>query len=149
MATSLNFLALPPGRQRYAVFTTETAGIIDDLMVANFGDHLFLVINAACKADDIVHLRTHLSDVCDVDVLEERVLVALQGPLAADALAKISPTTVAMRFMDAGCHVVAGVPCLVSRSGYTGEDGYELSIPADRAVELEHSALRVGHILRV
>ena len=114
-----------------------------------FGDHLFLVINAACKAGDIVHLRTHLSDVCDVDVLEERVLVALQGPLAADALAKISPTTVAMRFMDAGCHVVAGVPCLVSRSGYTGEDGYELSIPADRAVELEHSALRVGHILRV
>jgi len=71
-----------------------------------------------------------------IDVLEERVLVALQGPLAADALAKISPTTVAMKFMDAGCHVVAGVPCLVSRSGYTGEDGYELSIPADRAVEL-------------
>src|SRR5256885_2856146 len=105
----------------YAVFTTETGGIIDDLMVANFGDHLFLVVNAAGKAGDMAHLRTHLSDVCDVDVPEERVLVALQGPLAADALAKMSPTTVAMRFMDAGCHVVAGVPCRVSRSGYTGE----------------------------
>src|SRR5262245_26599431 len=131
-----DIIALSPGRQRYAVFTTETGGIIDDLMVANFGDHLFLVVNAACKVGDIVHLRTHLSDVCDVDVLEERVLIALQGPLAADALAKMSPTTAAMKFMDAGCHVIAGVPCLVSRSGYTGEDGYELSIPADRAVEL-------------
>jgi glycine cleavage system T protein (aminomethyltransferase) len=131
-----DIVALSAGRQRYAVFTTETGGIIDDLMVANFGDHLFLVVNAACKAGDIVHLRTHLSDVCDIDVLEERVLVALQGPLAADVLAKISPTTVAIRFMDAGCHVVAGVPCLVSRSGYTGEDGYELSIPADRALEV-------------
>jgi glycine cleavage system T protein (aminomethyltransferase) len=131
-----DIVALSPGRQRYAVFTTEIGGIIDDLMVANFGDHLFLVVNAACKARDIAHLRTHLSNVCDVDVLEERVLVALQGPLAAHALAKLAPTTVAMRFMDAGCHFVAGVPCLVSRSGYTGEDGYELSIPADRAVEI-------------
>jgi aminomethyltransferase len=131
-----DILTLSPGRQRYAVFTTETGGIIDDLMVANFGDQLFLVINAACKAGDIAHLRTHLSNVCDVDVLEDRVLVALQGPLAAHALAKLAPTTVAMRFMDAGYHVVAGVVCLVSRSGYTGEDGYELSIPADRAVEL-------------
>jgi aminomethyltransferase len=131
-----DIVALSPGRQRYAVFTTETGGIIDDFMVANFGNHLFLIVNAACKAGDIEHLRTHLSDVCDIDVLEERVLVALQGPLAADALAKISPSTVAMKFMDAGWHAVAGVPCLVSRSGYTGEDGYELSIPADRAVEL-------------
>ena len=144
-----DILALPPGRQRYAVFTTETGGIIDDLMVANFGEHLFLVVNAACKADDIVHLRTHLSDVCDVDVLEERVLVALQGPLAADALAKMSPTTAAMRFMDAGCHVVAGVPCLVSRSGYTGEDGYELSIPADRAVELVERLLANSDVMLI
>jgi aminomethyltransferase len=144
-----DILALPPGRQRYAVFTTETGGIIDDLMVANFGDHLFLVVNAACKTGDIVHLRTHLSDVCDVDVLEERVLVALQGPLAADALAKISPTTAAMKFMDAGCHVVAGVPCLVSRSGYTGEDGYELSIPADRAVELVERLLANGDVMLI
>src|SRR5439155_5234489 len=100
---------------RTPVFTTETGGIIDDLMVANFGDHLFLVVNAAGKAGDVAHLRTHLSDVCDVDVPEERVPVALQGPLAEDALAKMSPTTVAMRFMDAGCHVVAGAPCLAKR----------------------------------
>jgi aminomethyltransferase len=144
-----DILALPPRRQRYAVFTTETGGIIDDLMVANFGDHLFLVVNAACKAKDIAYLRTHLSDVCDVDVLEERVLIALQGPLAADALAKMSPTTVAMRFMDAGCHVLAGVPCLVSRSGYTGEDGYELSIPADRAVEIVERLLASSDVMLI
>lgn len=144
-----DILALPPGRQRYAVFTTETGGIIDDLMVANFGDHLFLVVNAECKAKDIAHLRTHLSDVCDVDVLEERVLVALQGPLAADALAKMSPTTFTMRFLDAGFHVVAGVPCLVSRSGYTGEDGYELSIPADRAVELVERLLANSDVMLI
>jgi aminomethyltransferase len=144
-----DILALSPGRQRYAVFTTETGGIIDDLMVANCGDHLFLVVNAACKAGDIAHLRTHLSNVCDVDVLAERVLVALQGPLAAHALAKLAPTTVAMRFMDAGCHVVAGVPCLVSRSGYTGEDGYELSIPADRAVELVERLLASRDVMLI
>ena len=144
-----DIVGLSPGRQRYAVFTTETGGIIDDLMVTNFGDYLFLVVNAACKAGDIVHLRTHLSDVCDVDVLEERVLVALQGPRAADALAKLSPTTVAMRFMDAGCHVVSGVPCLVSRSGYTGEDGYELSIPADHAVELVERLLADGDVMLI
>jgi aminomethyltransferase len=144
-----DILALPHGRQRYAVFTTETGGIIDDLMVANLGDHLFLVVNAAGKAGDIAHLRTHLSDVCDVDVLEERVLVALQGPLAADALAKMSPTTVAMRFMDAGCHVLAGVPCRVSRSGYTGEDGYELSIPADRAVEIVERLLASSDVMPI
>jgi aminomethyltransferase len=144
-----DILSLPHGRQRYALFTTETGGIIDDLMVANFGNHLFLVVNAAGKAGDIAHLRAHVSDVCDVDVLEERVLVALQGPLAADALAKMSPTTGAMRFMDAGCHVLAGVPCLVSRSGYTGEDGYELSIPADRAVEIVERLLSSSDVMLI
>jgi len=144
-----DILALAPGRQRYAVFTTETGGIIDDLMVANLGDHLFLVVNAACKADDVVHLRTHLSNVCEVDALEERVLLALQGPLAADALATMSLSTVAMRFMDAGCHVLAGVPCLVSRSGYTGEDGYELSIPADRAAEIVERLLASSDVMLI
>ena len=144
-----DILALAPGRQRYAVFTTETGGIIDDLMVANLGDHLFLVVNTACKADDVVHLRTHLSNVCEVDALEERVLLALQGPLAADALATMSLSTVAMRFMDAGCHVLAGVPCLVSRSGYTGEDGYELSIPADRAVEIVERLLASSDVMLI
>src|SRR5262252_4947720 len=94
-----DIVGLSPGRQRYAVLTTETGGIIDDLMVANFGDHLFLVINAACKVGDIEHLRSYVSDICDVDTLEERVLIALQGPRAADTLAKLSPTTAAMRFM--------------------------------------------------
>src|SRR5262249_7717982 len=142
-------VALAPGRQRYAQFTNESGGILDDLMVANFGDHLFLVINAACKAGDIAHLRAHMSDVCDVDVLEERVLIALQGPRAADTLAKLSPTTAAIGFMDAGRHAVAGVQCRVSRSGYTGEDGYELSIPADRAAEIVERLLANGEVTLV
>jgi len=144
-----DIVGLSPGRQRYAVLTTETGGIIDDLMVANFGDHLFLVINAACKVGDIEHLRSYVSDICDVDTLEERVLIALQGPRAADTLAKLSPTTAAMRFMDAGCHALAGMQCRVSRSGYTGEDGYELSIPADQAAEIVERLLANDEVMLV
>src|SRR5581483_4301278 len=75
-----DILALPPGRQRYAQFTNEAGGILDDLMVANFGDRLFVVVNAACKADDEAHLRQHLSDVCIIEPLPDRALIALQGP---------------------------------------------------------------------
>src|SRR6478609_7497375 len=86
-----DIVALAPGRQRYAQFTNQDGGILDDLMVANFGDHLFLVVNAACKAEDEAHLRAHLSDTCVIDSLTDRALVALQGPKAESALAKLSP----------------------------------------------------------
>lgn len=135
-----DILALAPGRQRYAQFTNDAGGILDDLMVANAGDHLFLVVNAACKTEDEAHLREHLSDVCSIEILD-RALIALQGPKAEAALAKLCPTTPAMRFMDAGAHQVMGVPCFVSRSGYTGEDGYEISVPADRAEALATALL--------
>src|SRR5712691_10982678 len=81
--------AVPAGRQRYAQFSNDAGGILDDLMVANFGDHLFLVVNAACKTEDEAHLRAHLSDVCVIDSHTDRALIALQGPKAESALAKL------------------------------------------------------------
>src|SRR3954447_5597470 len=84
-----DIVAVAPGRQRYAQFTNEDGGLLDDLMVANFGDHLFLVVNAACKAEDEAHLRANLSDVCAIDSPSDRALIALQGPKAESALAKL------------------------------------------------------------
>src|SRR6187549_1913895 len=125
-----DIVAVAPGRQRYAQFTNADGGLLDDLMVANFGDHLFLVVNAACKAEDEAHLRAHLSDTCVIDSLSDRGLVALQGPKAESALAKLCAEAPAMKFMDSGPHKVAGLDGFVSRSGYTGEDGFEISVPA-------------------
>src|SRR3954465_8914111 len=122
-----DIVAVAPGRQRYAQFTNADGGILDDLMVANFGDHLFLVVNAACKAEDEAHLRAHLSDTCVIESLADRALVALQGPKAESALAKFADVF-AMRFMDSGLRKVAGLDAFVSRSGYTGEDGFEISV---------------------
>jgi aminomethyltransferase len=129
-----DILALAPRRQRYAQFTNEDGGILDDLMVANFGDHLFLVVNAACKAQDEALLNEHLSDVCFVEPLRQRALIALQGPKAVSVLAKFDADIGAMKFMDAGPRRLAGLDCFVSRSGYTGEDGFEISVPSS-AVE--------------
>src|SRR5229473_146489 len=97
-----DIVAVAPGRQRYAQFTNPDGGILDDLMVANFGDHLFLVVNAACKAEDEAHLRAHLSDACVIDSLADRALIALQGPKAESALARFCAHVTAMRFMDSG-----------------------------------------------
>ena len=138
-----DIVALAPGRQRYAQFTTGGGGILDDLMVANFGSHLFLVVNAACKAADQAHLRAGLSDACEIEPLVDRALIALQGPSAESVLAKFCAEAPAMRFMDAGPHRVDGIDCLVSRSGYTGEDGFEISVPAEHAEAL--AATLLGH----
>ena len=131
-----DIVAIAPGRQRYAQFTNEDGGILDDLMVANFGDHLFLVVNAACKDADEAHLRANLSDDCVIEPLADRALIALQGPKAESALAKFCAAAPSMKFMDAGPHEVAGIACFVSRSGYTGEDGFEISVPAADAERL-------------
>jgi aminomethyltransferase len=113
-------LSLVPGRQRYAQFTDQSGGILDDLMVANFGDHLFLVVNAACKAEDEAHLRERLSDLCLIEPLSDRALIALQGPKAESTLANLCDEISSMRFMDAGPRRIGGTDCFVSRSGYTG-----------------------------
>ena len=142
-------VAVAPGRQRYAQFTNESGGILDDLMVANFGDHLFLVVNAACKDADEAHLRRHLSDTCQIEPLADRALLALQGPKAEQVLAKFCAEAPGMRFMDAGPHKVAGFDCFVSRSGYTGEDGFEISVPAEHAEQLAERLLADGEVLPI
>jgi aminomethyltransferase len=144
-----DILDLAPGRQRYALFTNEDGGILDDLMVANFGDHLFLVVNAACKADDEAHLRAHLSETCVIEPLADRALIALQGPKAESVLARLSEDIGAMRFMDAGPRRVGGIDCFVSRSGYTGEDGFEISVPADAAERLTEALLATADVLPI
>lgn len=136
-----DILSIAPNRQRYALFTNRQGGILDDLMVANFGDHLFLVVNAACKEADEAHLRKELSDACIVENLSDRALIALQGPKAEAVLSKLSPDVAGMAFMDAGPRKVMGVDCYVSRSGYTGEDGFEISVPADRTESLAAALL--------
>jgi aminomethyltransferase len=141
--------AVAPGRQRYAQFINTEGGILDDLMVANFGSHLFLVVNAACKIEDEAHLRAQLSDACVIESRPDRALIALQGPRAESVLAKFCAAAPAMRFMDAGPHKVDGIDCFVSRSGYTGEDGFEISVPADQAEALAQKLMDDSEVLPI
>jgi aminomethyltransferase len=136
----VDLLSLKPGRQRYALFTNENGGIVDDLMVAHCGDHLFLVVNAACKDTDEEHLRANLSETCEIERLD-RALIALQGPKAEYVLARFAPTCAEMHFMDVRALTILGADCLVTRSGYTGEDGFEISIPPDRASDIATALL--------
>jgi aminomethyltransferase len=144
-----DIVGVAPGRQRYAQFANDDGGILDDLMVANFGDYLLLVVNAACKDADEAHLRDRLSDVCSIEPLRERALLALQGPKAESALAKLCADVSAMRFMDAGPRKVAGLDCFVSRSGYTGEDGFEISVPVEHVEQLAKLLLVNGDVLPI
>ena len=144
-----DIVSIAPGRQRYTLFTDPQGGILDDLMVANLGDHLLLVVNAACKQTDLLHLRAHLSDACTVEPMFERGLVALQGPGAEAALAALAPEAAAMNFMDVRPLDVAGVSCMVSRSGYTGEDGYELGIPQTDVVRVAEALLAQPGVLPI
>ena len=127
---------LKPGRQRYTQFTNDAGGILDDLMVTSMGDHFYLVVNAGCKTADIAHMRAELSDTCEIEVLEERALIALQGPRAVAAFAKLVPDCAALAFMQAATWDLDGDRLLVSRSGYTGEDGLEISVPGKSAQAL-------------
>jgi aminomethyltransferase len=144
-----DILGLAPGRQRYAQFTNGAGGLLDDLMVANFGSHLFLVVNAACKAEDEAHLRANLSETCVIEQLPDRALVALQGPKASSVLAKFCADAASMRFMDSGPRSIDGIDCFVSRSGYTGEDGFEISVPADHAERLAKTLLGDSDVLPI
>ncbi|CRM14946.1 Aminomethyltransferase [Pseudomonas sp. 37 R 15] len=139
----VDIIDLPVGMQRYAMFTNEQGGILDDLMVANLGnDELFLVVNAACKDQDLAHLRQHIGDQCSIEPLfEERALLALQGPAAVKVLARLAPHVTKMTFMQFASLRLLGVDCYVSRSGYTGEDGFEISVPAENAERLARSLL--------
>ncbi|MFP3546079.1 glycine cleavage system aminomethyltransferase GcvT [Rhizobium sp. SIMBA_035] len=131
----VDILGLAEGRQRYGFFTDDNGGILDDLMITHLDDHLFVVVNAACKDEDVAHMRKHIGDRCDITVLD-RALVALQGPRAVDVLAELWADVAAMKFMDVRHCRLHDVSCLVSRSGYSGEDGFEISIPADKAEDV-------------
>lgn len=138
----VDIIDLPVGMQRYALFTNDQGGILDDLMVSNFGNgELYLVVNAACKQQDIAHLRQQLGLYCDVVELTDRALLALQGPAAASVLARLAPAVAELKFMQNAQLELDGVPCYVSRSGYTGEDGYEISVPAAQAEALARRLL--------
>ncbi|MBY5589336.1 glycine cleavage system aminomethyltransferase GcvT [Rhizobium leguminosarum] len=131
----VDILGLAEGRQRYGFFTDDTGGILDDLMIAHLDDHLFVVVNAACKEADLGHLKAHIGDQCDITLLD-RALIALQGPRAVAVLAELWADVAAMKFMDVRHCRLHDVSCLVSRSGYSGEDGFEISIPSDKAVDV-------------
>ncbi|WP_458789578.1 glycine cleavage system aminomethyltransferase GcvT [Yoonia sp. MH D7] len=132
----VDILDLGQDRQRYGYFTNAQGGIMDDLMLANRGDHVFVVVNAGCKRADIAHLAANMPDGVTVNEVTDRALLALQGPRAEAVLASLCPAVVEMQFMDVATLTLNGAECWVSRSGYTGEDGYEISVPNDAAVAL-------------
>lgn len=132
----VDIIDLPVGQQRYALFTNDKGGVLDDLMVANYGDFLLVVVNAACKAKDIDLMREHIGQHCDIEVLDDRSLLAIQGPKAAEVVIGMAPELTELHFMGIKQVQLLGVDCLVSRSGYTGEDGFEISVPNSKVHEL-------------
>jgi aminomethyltransferase len=143
-----DIIGLKPGRQRYTLFTNEAGGILDDLMVANLGrERLFFVVNASRKADDFTHLAANIPAGLTLDEHEHRALLALQGPAAAAALGRLAPQAAQLPFMGVGEIAVGGIACVVSRSGYTGEDGFEISVPADQAERLADRLLQEPEVV--
>ena len=125
--------ALKPGRMRYSLLLADDGGILDDLMVTNAGEHLYLVVNGAVKQDDVAYLLDRLPEDVTIRMMEDDALLALQGPRAVDALARLVPGVAALVFMTAGAFAWAGHDLWISRSGYTGEDGFEISLPEEAA----------------
>jgi len=155
----VDVIDLEPNRQRYALFTNDAGGILDDLMISNAGDSLFVVVNAACKQQDEAHLRKHLAASCEIEALTDRALLALQGPKAAMVMDRLAPSASGLLFMTTGRMQIAGADCFVSRCGYTGEDGFEISVANDQAavgrpgiletpVEQARSAHQAGDFVR-
>ncbi|MCK4709062.1 MAG: glycine cleavage system aminomethyltransferase GcvT, partial [Gammaproteobacteria bacterium] len=137
----VDIVDLQPMKQRYALFTNENGGVMDDLMVTNAGDHLFVVVNAACKDPDIEHMRKHIGDDCEIEVMEDYALMALQGPQAGAVMARLTTGSEELVFMTAANLEIDGMQCFVTRSGYSGEDGFEISVHNDNAAQLARTLL--------
>jgi aminomethyltransferase len=137
----VDVIGLPAGKQRYALFTNDEGGILDDLMIFNTGSYLHLVVNAACKAQDIAHLKSKIGSRCEVRVRDDLALLALQGPGAEAALKGIASGDVPQTFMQGARVKLSGIDCLVTRSGYTGEDGFEISVPNSQCEALAKTLL--------
>lgn len=139
-------VGLEVGRQRYSYFTNSNAGILDDLMITRRVDDLLVIVNAACKQQDLTHLATHIGHRCSVQALPGQALLALQGPLAINALARLNPDVGKLVFMTGATFDLLGTRCHVTRSGYTGEDGFEISVPAECSVDLARALLAMAEV---
>ncbi len=138
----VDVIDLPVGKQRYGLLLNDEGGIIDDLMFFRVAqDELFVIVNGACKVGDIAHIQARIGQRCQVAPLPDHALLALQGPQAATALARLASGVEKLVFMTGGPFQVAGCDCFVTRSGYTGEDGFEISVPAAQADTLARALL--------
>lgn len=137
----VDVIGLGVGKQRYGLLLNDEGGILDDLMFVNRGDDLFVIVNGACKAADIAHIQARIGQRCQVIPLPEQALLALQGPQAVTALSRLAPDVAKLVFMTGGAFDIAGIACYVTRSGYTGEDGFEISVPAAQAEALARALL--------
>ena len=139
-------LGLKEGRQRYGLFSNDTGGILDDLMFANRGDDIFVVVNAACKVADIARMRETLSGAAEVIEITDRALIALQGPQAEATLARLAPEVAQMRFMDVQSLETPFGTLWISRSGYSGEDGFEISVADSHAEAFVRALLEMEEV---
>ena len=137
----VDVIDLPVGKQRYGLLLNDEGGIIDDLMFFNRGDDIFVIVNGACKVGDIAHIQQKIGSRCEVIPMPEMALLALQGPQAVTALSRLAPGVDKLVFMTGGRFSIAGCDCFLTRSGYTGEDGFEISVPATQAETLARALL--------
>ncbi len=137
----VDVIGLAVGKQRYGLLLNEDGGIIDDLMFFNRGEDIFVIVNGACKVGDIAHIQQKIGSRCEVIPMPDMALLALQGPQAVTALSRLAPGVEQLVFMTGGRFTVAGCDCFLTRSGYTGEDGFEISVPAAQADTLARALL--------
>jgi aminomethyltransferase len=143
----VDVVGLDVGKQRYALFTNDAGGVLDDLMVTRRADDLLLVVNAGCKAADIAHLRATIASRCGNEPMPQQALVALQGPAAGAVMARLAPSLAKLTFMSGAAATIAGVACFATRSGYTGEDGFEISCVGSDAEALARALLAEPEVM--
>ena len=142
----VDVVGLDIGKQRYALFTNDAGGILDDLMVTRRDDHLFLVVNAGCKVADLDHLRAAIGGRCAIEPMPGHALLALQGPAAGAVMERLAPSLAKLTFMTGAAAKVAGIDCFATRSGYTGEDGFEISVAGKDAEALARTLLAAPEV---